>query len=146
MISDPQTAEATCCLANRIDQLCSEAVRWQVVSLLKEEDREKPLGRSLYRHLLEQIANAAASHAKQAGINPDDFPALLDRGLAVISDIRIALGGGWDEPALDFWRHERSPLAKIRSGKCRRLTDRRLNSLWVITWPYHIDRLSWTGS
>lgn len=101
--------------ATRIRRASREAAHWYVTSLLPEEERTKPLGYSLYRSLLENIAEAAAVYAIEKELDPDDFRlGPLEQGLTMVSNLRYALTGDWNGP-LDFWRHELRPMDRIKA-------------------------------
>lgn len=96
---------------------CSKSVRWAVNVALREDDRNKPIGRSLYGYLLEGMAKAALDYAVAKNNDPDDFEIDLERGLAVVQNLRSALVQDWEDRTLDFWDSYTSPVDKIKADK-----------------------------
>jgi hypothetical protein len=64
-------ALARCALEQRraLQQMCAEAVRSYVNYERGEDDRNKPIGHSLYRFLLETMAKAALDYALATGFD-----------------------------------------------------------------------------
>jgi hypothetical protein len=57
----------------RMQNICTETVRYEVNATLGEDDRQKPIKRSLYGYLLHEMAEAAMKYAVAEKIDPDDF-------------------------------------------------------------------------
>jgi hypothetical protein len=102
----------------RIEHICAEAVREYVNVELGEDDRKKPVGRSLYAYLLEEMAKAASDYALAADVDPEDFKAFeLHKALIVVDELRSALiCDARLDKRLNFWDDE-SPLDKIKTKK-----------------------------
>jgi hypothetical protein len=109
----------------RMDNICAEAVRWSVNVALGEDDREKAIGRSLYSHLLREMAKAAMTYAVAKNIDPDDFEIeVLGGALAVVQNLRSALVKDWKDKTLDFWDSHCSPLDKIKADRWNTRTEK----------------------
>ena len=102
----------------RMQNICVEAVQWSVNAALGEDDRKKPINRSLYGHLLQEMAEAASKYAVANNVDPDDFENdVLGGALAVTQQLRSALVKDWNDKTLDFWDSHSSPLDKIKADK-----------------------------
>jgi hypothetical protein len=99
----------------RMQMMCTDSVRWMVNSALGEDERQKPIGRSLYAYQLDEMAKAALDHALSNNIDPNDFEfAALERGLAVVQELRWALVSS-DDKTLDFWNIRVRPFDRIKA-------------------------------
>jgi hypothetical protein len=102
----------------RMENICTEAVRYAVNAQLGEDDRKKRIGRSLYSYLLHAMAKAASDYALKKNIDPDDFELCeLSEALALVDNLRSALVRDWSDKSLDFWDFRSSPVAKIKADK-----------------------------
>jgi hypothetical protein len=102
----------------RMQKLCTEAVRYSVNATLGEDDRQQPVTRSLYGYLLQEMAEASMKYAAANNINPDDFEIdVLDRAIAMVQSLRSAFVKDWNDRTLDFWDSVSRPLDKIRADK-----------------------------
>src|ERR1700730_6862119 len=105
-----------------MQNICTEAVRYAVNAQLGNDDRQKPIGRSLYGslygYLLHEMAKAASDYALKKSIDPDDFELCeLSKALAVVNDLRSALVRDWSDKSLDFWDFHSIPIDKIKADK-----------------------------
>ena len=80
--------------ANALDQIIGEKTRWEICAAatrrqvnyaLGEENRDKPVSRSLYKYLLDEMANAVTNYAAEKKIDQSDFENLLSDGLLIVS-------------------------------------------------------------
>ena len=103
----------------RMQNICTEAVRWSVNATLGEDDRQKPISRTLCSYQLQEMAKAASEYAVAQNIDPDDFEIdVLPGALAVVQNLRSALVQDWkDKTTLDFWDNHGRPLDKIKANK-----------------------------
>jgi len=102
----------------RMQNMCDEAVRWSVNAALHEDDRQKPIGRSLYRYLLEEMATAAMKYAVSKDLDPDDFENdTLPGAIAIGENLRSALVNDWKDKTLDFWDSNSRPIDRIKADK-----------------------------
>jgi hypothetical protein len=103
----------------RLQNICTETVRYTVNATLGEDDRQKPISRSgLYGYLLREMSDAAIKYAVAKNIDPDDFETgVLDGALAVVRDLRSALVKEWNDKTLDFWDSNARPIDKIKANK-----------------------------
>lgn len=100
----------------RMQMMCTDAVRWMVNSVLSEDDRQKPVSRSLYAYQLQEMAKAALDYATENNIDPDHFEfTALESGLKVVEHLRWALVRDGNDKKLDFWNEHVRPLDKIRA-------------------------------
>ena len=131
----------------RMQMMCTTSVRWMVNSALGEDDRQKPISRSLYSYQLEEMAKAALDHAITKAIDPDDFEfAALDSGLEVVQRLRWALVQEPDDKTLDFWDKHTRPLDRIKGGNVPYIDRSSLESVVddYLALPYRsraMDRL-----
>jgi hypothetical protein len=58
----------------RMQNICTEAVRYDVNATLGEDDRQKPINRSLYRYLLQEMAEASMKYAIAENIDTAIIP------------------------------------------------------------------------
>jgi hypothetical protein len=132
--------------SQRMQNICTEAVRKAVNATLGEDDRQKPVGRSgLYGFLLRKMAEAALQYAIAKNIDPVDFEIDLGRALAIVGDLRSALVQDWNDKTLDFWDYDR-PLDKIKADKAPYIERSSLESVVgdYLALPYRsqaMDRL-----
>ncbi|SHK85675.1 hypothetical protein SAMN05444159_4371 [Bradyrhizobium lablabi] len=102
----------------RMQNICTEAVRYDVNATLGEDDRQKPINRSLYSYLLHEMAEASMKYAVAENIDPDEFETdVLSGALAVVQNLRSALVKDWNDKTLDFWDNHGSPVDKINADK-----------------------------
>jgi hypothetical protein len=100
----------------RMQMICTDSVRWMVNSASGEDDRQKPISRSLYGYQLEEMAKAALDYAITQKIDPDDFESVdLNRGLEVVQHLRWALVHS-DDKTLDFWNTRDRPFDRIKAN------------------------------
>jgi hypothetical protein len=132
----------------RMQNICTEAVRYDVNATLGEDDRQKPINRSLYSYLLQEMAKAALDYAVAQNIDPDDFEIdVLPVALAVVQNLRSALVQDWkDKITLDFWDNHGRPLDKIKADKVPYIDRSSLESVVgdYLALPYRaqaMDRL-----
>jgi hypothetical protein len=103
---------------SRMEDICTQAVRYAVYAELGGDDRNKPIGRSLYRYLLHEMANAASDYALAKNIDPGDFELQdLSEALAVVQQLRYAFVRDSSVASLDFWDSHSSPFDKIKADK-----------------------------
>ena len=102
----------------RLQNICTESVQWAVNAELGEDDRQKPIKRSLYSYLLQDMAKAALDYAVAKNIDPDDFEfTALNGTLSVVRDLRLALVKDGNDKTLDFWDSSARPIDKIKADK-----------------------------
>src|SRR5262245_26036574 len=93
----------------RLDKICGRLVQHRVNVVLGEKDLNKPIDRSLYSYLLQEMAKAAADYALKENIDPDAFEhGELYKALDVVDGLRSALLRDWSDKSLDFW--DRQPI------------------------------------
>jgi hypothetical protein len=130
----------------RMQKMCSQSVLWMVNSALGEDDRQKPISRSLYRYQLEAMAKAALDYAVAQKIDPDDFESVdLDKGLEVVQQLRWALVAS-DDKTLDFWNTRDRPFDRIKADNVPPIDRSSLEALVddYLALPYRsraMDRL-----
>jgi hypothetical protein len=102
-----------------LEQMCAEAVRSCVNYKRGEDDRNKPIGHSLYRFLLETMAKAALDYALETGFDtPVLFELELNKALEIVDDLRSALiDDARSDKSLNFWKDVPSPIDKIKANK-----------------------------
>jgi hypothetical protein len=112
--------------ANVLGQILGEATQWEICAVavrravnieLGEEDTNKPISRSLYRYLLDEMAKAVTNYASEKKIDQYDFESLLNDGLTVVSNLRSSLLEDWKDKSLNFWDNQANPIYKIKTGK-----------------------------
>jgi hypothetical protein len=86
---------------------------------LRGDDGPKPIRRSLYSFLLEEMAQAAKQYALANNVlDPDDFAFdLLGPGISVVNSVRSALIRNRQDKTEDFWDFNANPIAKIKAKK-----------------------------
>jgi hypothetical protein len=114
--------------------ICAEAVQCAVNAVLGEDDRKKPIGRSLYSYLLWEMTKAASDYASAENIDPVEFEnGVLNEGLAVVGNLRSALIRDWSDKSLDFWDSQNTAVENIKAHKVPYI-DR--SSLETVTGAY----------
>jgi hypothetical protein len=103
----------------RMQDICTEAVRSTVNARLGEDDWKKPISRTLHSYLLSEMAKAASEYALARNIDPVDFENnLLRDALTVVESLRSALVRDWnDRTTLNYWDDYSSPIEKIKADK-----------------------------
>jgi hypothetical protein len=130
----------------RMRLICEDAVRKYVNATLGEDDRKKPIGRSLYAYLLKEIAKAASDHALTVDVDPEDFESFeLDKALMIVDDLRTALVRDQSLKTLNFWNDVVSPIDAIRANKVPFIERSSIESVVgnYLTLPYRslvVDR------
>src|SRR5712664_69109 len=147
-MNDQFTDSERCALTKqRMETICTGAVRWLVNAALWENDRQKAIERSLYGDLLWSMAKAASDYAFAKNIDPDKFETdVLSEAVNCVINLRYALVHEPSDKTVDFWDSHSWPIDRIKADEVPYLDRSSLEGVvdMYLALPYRsqpMDRL-----